>query len=447
MQKPKLFKSIYNVAVVGLYRSGKSAFITSLINQIKSDNGNFRIGDGSVQIHFDEELKVGNDVERFPYEKFRCDNNGRWPKKTKAAYEYRCSFFRSDWNWRHGELSLLDIPGERLADLPMAKMNFADWSDWLLDQVFQDNHYRGLAEGYLGVVSNENSSQEEALVAYREMLARFYKAYRPIITPSTFLLKENGEFTGTELVKGEISNSFVGLSESLQFSPLPAKVRQENSELSKAFISRFNQYKKKVAKPLANRLRQCNELVVLVDVTTLLAANTGMYNGNREVLEKVFQVLSPGKDIWGVGFDLMRKGLAGYWRQRGISKVAVVATKADKVHDSQREKLTLLTKTMLGGIVKRRVLKSTDLDCRYFNCAAIKSTNSLSSGELEGRLLGDTDASRYSASELPESWPAKWSEGEFVYPDVAPVFPENADLPPAHLGLDSLVDFLLEART
>ncbi|MBM3336485.1 MAG: YcjX family protein, partial [Betaproteobacteria bacterium] len=409
MRPPKLFRSKHYVAVVGLYRSGKTVFITSFINHVLHHRpADLKLGNGGVQLTFDEELRPVNGFIRFPYEKYRCENNGRWPLKTNLLYQYRCSFFRSDWTWTKGQLALIDIPGERLADIPMSKLSFAQWSDWLLERVFQDQHYRNLSQIFLSAINRDGVGESEITLAYRRLLAELYKSYRPVITPSTFLLNDEGEFSGAALIRGDISGSFVGLNEDEQFAPLPANVRQKDMALTNGFASRYEKYRRKLAVPLTRTISRCNELAILIDPTTLLAANTGMYNGNRALLDQLFQILSPGKGIFGVGMDLLRKSFGGHWGQSGISKIAIVATKADKVHDSQRDKLTELVKDMAEGVVNKFKLKSMQLDCKFFGCAAVKSTTSVSNGQLRGHLPGEEGFAEYEVSELPSKWPGKW---------------------------------------
>lgn len=447
MRPPKIFSSKHNIAVVGLYRSGKTVFITSLINHLMHHRPDeLKLGDGSTKITFDEELPPQNGFGRFPYEEFRYENNGRWPSKTKATFQYRCSFFRSDWGWSKGELSLVDIPGERLSDVAIAKLSYDQWSDRLLQKVFQDSHYRDAAQHYQEGASDHAATEASVVASYRELLAVLYRSFRPIISPSTFLLTAEGKFNGTAIMRGDHSSAFCGLSAEEQFAPLPESIRQANPELSKVFASRYADYRKKLAKPLLKSLSRCNEMAILLDVTTLLAANTGMYNGNRALLELLFEILSPGKGLLGMGLDLFRKSLGGKIGRRGISKIALVATKADKVHDSQRDKLLDLARDMSDGIIERQRQRTNNLDCRYFACAAVKSTFSQSDGHLRGRLIDDDGPVEYSVSGLPSRWPGKWKQGDFVFPDVAPLFPENAALAPDHLGMDHIIDFLLKSQ-
>ena len=44
---------------------------------------------------------------------------------------------------------------------------------------------------------------------------------------------------------------------------------------------------------------------------------------------------------------------------------------------------------------------------------------------------------------VPERWPDSWKQGDFLIQGVSPRFPENTSIPPDHIKMDSLVDFLL----
>ena len=447
MRPPKIFSSKHNIAVVGLYRSGKTVFITSLINHLMHHRPDeLKLGNGKSRITFDEELRLQNGFARFPYEEFRCENKGSWPSKTKATFQYRCSFFRSDWGWSKGQLSIIDIPGERLSDVAIAKLSYAQWSDTLLQKIFQDSHYRDAARTYQAKASDESTDEESVIDSYRALLAELYRSFRPIISPSTFLVTVAGDFNGTAIMRYDHSSAYCGISPTEQFAPLSIKTRQAKPELTKTFASRYADYRKAVASPLVKSLSRCNEMVILLDVTTLLAANTGMFNGNRALLEQLFQILSPGKGFFGTSLDLFRKGFGGKIGRQGISRIALVATKADKVHDSQRDKLTDLARDMAEVIVERQRQRTSNLECNYFSCAAVKSTFSQAKGQLRGHLIGGKTPTEYSASELPSQWPGQWKQGDYIFPDVAPLFPENSALAPDHIGMDHIMDFLLQSQ-
>lgn len=448
MRPPKLFRSKHHIAVVGLYRSGKTAFLASLINHVCSHRPqDLKLGGGKVRITFDDELETGKGKERFPYEEARGNIRHDWPSKTKSYSQFHCRFYRSDWPWTVGELTLLDIPGERLADVPIARMSYQQWSDWLLDRVLQDQQYRDHARTFVETCSFAALERSTIIDAYRTLQAELYRSYRPVITPSTFLLCADGTFTGEPLWSGDTSQSFCGLDATRQFVPLPRMVRDREPQLSNEFESHFLEYRAKIAGPLVKMLEESNELAVLIDVTTLLATNTGMYNGNKALLDQLIRILSPGNGLYGISLNLLKRSFTfGHLAPSGISRIAVVATKADKAHESQRENMTLLVKEMAEGILERLSQQKMHLDCTYLSCAAVKSTTSLPDGRLRGRLLDDGTIAEYKASDVPDRWPGSWKDGQFSFPDVCPEFPDNNDLAPDHLGMEAVMEFLLRCQ-
>ena len=229
-----------------------------------------------------------------------------------------------------------------------------------------------------------------------------------------------------------------------QFVPLPAKARLKNKSIASQFSTRYKKYRSRIVKPLEKNLTHCNKLAVLIDVTTILAANTGMFNGNRSLLEQLFSSLSPGKGLMATMLDGMKDKLSlGHLKSNGISKVAMVITKSDKVHDSQLDKLLNLGKDIAEDFVER-CEQNTQLTYDFFPVAAVKSTRSQSDGSLIGTLLNTPEHVQYSSSEIPSKWPSKWEKGDYVFPDVAPEFPENTSKPPNHLGMHHLMNFLLD---
>lgn len=448
MRLPKFLRKKNHIAVIGLYQSGKTVFITSIINHMKNHRpSDLKLGDGNVKITFDEELSPYKGMERFPYEEYRADNNGKWPRKTKTLSQYRCGFFVRNWKLTKGELGLVDIPGERLADLPMAKFSFSQWSDWLLEKAFRDKHYRSYAKEYLELIEKDDLVIDEILFAYRKLLASLYKSFRPIITPSTFLIQQDGGSNGAKIYRDNIEGCFSGLTNDEQFAPLPEKIRKKNKNITSQFSARYKKYRSRIVKPLHKNLSHCNKLAVLIDVTTILATNTGMFNGNRALLEKLFSSLSPGKGLVTTILGGMKDKLSlGRLKSKGITKVAIVITKADKVHDSQIDKLTFLGKDIAQDIVDKYE-QSTQLTCKYFPVAAVKSTTSQSDGSLLGTRVDTHQYGEYKSSDIPKEWPEKWDEKSYNFPDVEPEFPENISKAPNHLGMHHLMNFFLDLNT
>src|SRR5262249_16297571 len=116
------------VGVIGLYASGKTVFLTSLLNHLKDhDADRFRLGNGGAPpLRKFQELPTDPGWERFAYQSCRdaIVHAGSWPGKTKDRFQFVCSFERTDWHLSRAKLKFYDLPGERVADAVMAGKDY-----------------------------------------------------------------------------------------------------------------------------------------------------------------------------------------------------------------------------------------------------------------------------------------------------------------------------------
>ena len=452
------FRRSHRIAVIGGFQAGKTVFTTAFLNHIKHHDPNLlKLGkadkSGSpLEIHFDEELKTKSNVSeisRFPYEEYRAEASEKWPRKTKATSRFLCNFFISNWFWTNGELLVVDIPGERYADISMANKDFSQWSENLLEKIFPSKDNRDQTAAYANIFSQgDMPTGAEILSSYKDTLTRLYKSFRPIVTPSTFLLAEDGTFHGQQIfLHGNYEAALTGLNEELQFAPLPRSVMKSNPNLYDQFEKAYDQYKKSLVVPLYNELQGVNELIVLIDITTILAANTAMKNGSRNLLQETINVLSPGFTTWGDIFSgLVSRMSGGHWGFNGIHKVAVVASKADKVLSADKNTLLDLLKSMVADFFDRQKCKS-NLEVEYFIAAATKSAiNTNNDIQKRGCLEGEKEESIYETSRLPDKWPGTWSEGDYRFPNVEPRFPDDEQQAPEHIGMEQIFNFLFDFK-
>jgi len=459
MPRAKWFRRSYRVAVLGGFQSGKTVFTTAMLNHIKHhDPTRLKLGKaskaGPPALIFDRDLPPygkATTLAAFPYAEYRSEASKRWPQKTKATAAYRCRFFRSDWGATAGELLVVDVPGERYADIPMASRTFSQWSQWLFDTVFAAKDNRTQTEEYRNTFEGGQQLDEDGVLkAYKTTLVRLYQTFRPFVTPSTFLLEENGAFHGVQVFRdGDISGTLCGLSQDTQFAPLPPSVKTIQPDLYAKFEKAYEGYRNQLVKPLCSVLKTVNQVIVLVDVTSLLAGNTAMKNGYRLLLEELLEVLSPGCSTFGwVGNALTSYLSGGHFDGSGVEKLAVVATKADKVlkSDLENDKLLDLLKSMVGGICDRHRHRASGLSVQYFTVAATKSARNVQqdANKKRGILEGTANESVYETSSLPDHWPASWEAGHYCFPDVEPRFPDDEQQAPEHIHMDQIMNFLLD---
>src|SRR5262249_31326801 len=142
------------VGVLGLYASGKTVFLTSLLNHlIDHDRDRFRLGNGTVTVRKFQEQPTDLGWPRFDYEANRdAFVHQRWPRKTRDRAEFVCTFERSDWWISDARLRFYDLPGERIADAVMVARDYAGWSDHVLKLFRDDTEYRSCCTDFLKVI-------------------------------------------------------------------------------------------------------------------------------------------------------------------------------------------------------------------------------------------------------------------------------------------------------
>ncbi len=133
------------VAVTGLSRAGKTAFITSLVNQLlhSSTHDNLPLlscAQDKRLIGARREPQSNMMVPRFAYDEAMehiCQTMPQWPQPTRDVSEIRLAIkYRPQKRSRKllGKTSVLhldiiDYPGEWLLDLPLLDLDFNAWSN------------------------------------------------------------------------------------------------------------------------------------------------------------------------------------------------------------------------------------------------------------------------------------------------------------------------------
>ena len=448
-----------SIALVGLGNSGKTVFLTSLIDHLKNHGQgttplvltSAKQGE-TVQITHFEEIKEKHGFEKFPFAENRrkLAEKADWPEKTEDVYEFGCRFKRSDWS-RDVRLRFLDMPGERIQDFEMRDRDYGQWSDFCLELWGQDAESRGLVQGYLKLLDSQSADvgEDGILRAYKVLLGRFYLGYRAFITPSYYLLDGDGAtIPDVGDPEGWADFRFSGRKKGEEFAPLPAHVRAQQPELCKKFSERYDTYKETVPEKIFRKFAGCHRLIILVDIPTTLAASTARYNDQVETLESILKACRAGKRWLAIKLlDIV----VPYFKLPGISRIALVATKADMVRVGETGKLRKLLEEMT-----RNTVKDFDVESRYFTCAAIQSTVPVGDSELQGYTKmdeehnlrappqGDEPKQRFEVCSLPDSWPEDWKPGNYRFVEVYPTFPKKRNTPPVQEGLGPILDFLLD---
>jgi predicted YcjX-like family ATPase len=125
--------------------------------------------------------------------------------------------------------------------------------------------------------------------------------------------------------------------------------------------------------------------------------------------------------------------------------LAFVATKADLVSKEDRSRLEDLLREMTSDFVDKLEITKFGLSLKHIACSAVLCAESRPDGAIKAAWAHDPSiVDDIRPSRVPEKWPNSWKNGEFRFPAIAPKFPENITIPPEHLKMDTLLDYLLK---
>lgn len=437
------------VVALGSAGCGKTVFLTSLASHLRCHEPEvFRLN--GWEATWETELLPDEASERlpaFPYAKYRKEFEKPIPefpeKTTEEMSVLRLPLvLKKDSRERAVLLELLDLPGERVADLVMANKDYRAWCEWMSD-VFVKDKFSESYRTYIEKSMTANCS-EDLFAAYKEHLLCEYERLSPWITPSVVKLT-NGSAMG---FRKEIDDRHLGVDAAHQFVPLPVEAFQAGHGLNRfvrKFDAAYRRYRKRVVTPIARWLAEADQLVYLVDVLGILNKGIAAYDAEAAFGSDVIGMFKAHKTRVFLGWIVDR--LSGLFRTR-LKGAHLVATKADIAFGKiGGENMCNLARQILGKSMRDLGL---DLPENYVcACAAVNTVRESSTDRAVARQNKDSnDETTYSQLVVPEKWPdgTGWGSGNYPFEDTYPRFDPRRNAAPPQIGLDDLVFSILKAN-
>lgn len=433
------------LAVTGLSRAGKTAFITSLVNQLEHAASDARLPQWDVVrqgrlLGARRVAQINHHIPTFAYEPALAALHGpepRWPAATRGVAEIRLELrYRSRHLLRRqlGDhqtlfLDIVDYPGEWLLDLPLLSQSFDAWSEQVRRQL-ERPALRELAEPWLSQCWQASDPLDESRVvavaaAYTEWLHQCKaRLGLHLVQPGRFVLP--GEYAGAPM---------------LQFVPwvwAPPAGECAAGSLYSALRERFEHYKQHLVRGFYQQhFAGFDRQIVLVDCLQPLNEGPESFSDMQLALARIMESFRYGKSGWWQRLFAPR-----------IDKLLLVASKADHVTPEQHPAMVSLLQSLVGQGRGQARFAGIETECMAL--ASVRATE-VGQGRHDGQtfpaLRGTTldgQPQLLFPGEVPSAPPSErwWQQGSFDFQAFRPlVMPAHEALP--HIRLDAALQYLL----
>jgi len=443
-----------NLAVTGLSRSGKTAFITSLVNQLVNENSNSQLSffNPVYEGRFIAAKRVPQKhfhIARFDYDTaIYCleQPQPNWPEPTVGISEIRLAIRYRPKNSLLKYIDdiatlyvdITDYPGEWLLDLPLLDQTFEEWSEQMKALLKQEPRQQ-YAKHFITSVKQLDPFQapnEEQLKdiahEYTQLLHHFrYKLGLSVIQPGRFILP------------GDLDNApILQFFPYLNFDDIDANAYQNAGEdtLIGMLRARFIEYKERVVRKFyQEHFLRFDRQIVLADCLTPLNKGPDSFADLQLAISLILESFSYGKS----------NVLTRLFSPK-IDKLLFAATKADHVTPEQHDNLVSLLNQLVFQTKKQ--LSFDNLTMKTLAIAGVKTTTvgkTTHQGKLMPVIKGTTLNDNKLLTLFPGSVPAKipngdyWQQNPFKFVEFAPQVKTDPCQNLAHLRMDQVLQFLL----
>jgi len=435
------------LAVTGLSQSGKTAFITALVNQLEhacSPDARLTLWKACERgrlLGVRRVPQVNAHIPSFAYETACARLFGTppaWPESTRGVSEIRLEIrYRPTGRWARDigtlYLDIVDYPGEWLLDLPLLRWRYAEWSREIARTLDSSPRMAALAAAWTQWSPAPDAPFDEQAVA---RVAAVYTAWLrecreqlglSLLQPGRFLLP--GEYAGAPM---------------LQFLPWiwdPPAGTPADGSLYATLERRYEQYLQHLVRGFyREHFAGFDRQIVLVDCLHALEGGQECFEDTGRALQQIIRSFS-----YGQGNFLDR-----LFRPR-IDRVLFAASKADHVLPEDHPHLVSLLQRLVRGSADVSRFEGVPSDCMAL--ASVSATE-VARGRAQGELLRGLRGTALDGTpllihpqELPPNGPdAHWWEANGEGFDRFRPLVMEPSRPMPHIRMDAAIEFLIGDR-
>lgn len=441
------------LAVTGLSRSGKTAFITSLVNQLINEGNNSHLSffNPVHQGRFIAAKRVPQKnlhIGRFEYDASLasfCNEPPTWPQATNGISELRLairytpknSLLKYATDTATLYLDITDYPGEWLLDLPMLNQTYEEWSEstyalmlesprnerskTFIEKVNQLDPFEPVDEQHLADLAKE----------YTDLLHQFrHELGLSVIQPGRFILP--GDLADAPILQFFPYTAFENID-------INAYQNAQDDTLIGMLRARFIEYKERVVRKFyKEHFVNFDRQIVLADCLTPLNNGESSFNDLQHAITLILE-----------SFNYGQSSLFSRLFSPKIDKLLFAATKADHVTPEQHQNLVSLLNQLVYKT--KHQLNYETIEMKTLAIASVKTTqvgNSLHNGQplpvLQGRRADNDKLITLFPGAVPDKLPKSsfWEDQQFNYIAFKPqqICDVHECLP--HIRMDQAMQFL-----
>jgi uncharacterized protein len=353
------------LGVTGLSRSGKTVFLTALVNNMIAE-ARLPVLAASAEGRITRarlEPQPDDAVPRFAYEEHLASLSGpnrQWPESTRRISQLRLTIeFESAVAWGPKAssltLDLVDYPGEWLLDLPLLDKSYAEWSRETLEASQTLARAPLSAEWRASLVGLDPEAQANEDAARR--IAKLFTTYLRRARDNVYALSTLPP--GRFLMPGDLEGS-----PALTFAPIALgdDATIAPSSLAGMMARRYEAYKAHIVRPFfRDHFARLDRQIVLVDALSALNSGPAALSDLENALTEVMRAFRAGRS----------SGLASIFRPR-IDRILFAATKADHLHHTSHDRLEAILRALTARAIARAEGVGAEID--VIALAAIRAT-------------------------------------------------------------------------
>jgi len=362
-----LVEPTIRLGVTGLARSGKTIFITSLVHNLMAQARMpffDAVAHGRVLRAY-LEPQPDDQVPRFDYERHMADlttTPPRWPDSTRRISQLRLTieyvtqkFWKRQFGYTRLNIDIVDYPGEWLLDLPLLRLDYAEWSRQALKQSGTASRKEAAKAWHAALGEIDPAGPADEATAQR--LADSFKSYLRGARADSHALSTLPP--GRFLMPGDLEGS-----PALTFAPLDGKGAEGFAKGSQWAMMdrRFEAYKTHVVRPFfRDHFARLDRQIVLVDVLAAL-------NGGKPAVVDLERAMTEILECFRTGANSLWSSLFA----PRIDRIVLAATKADHLHHTSHDRLEAILALLAEDAMGRAHYAGAEV--KALALAAIRAT-------------------------------------------------------------------------